>query len=115
MQTEKQAHKANEKAAGDATKSNISNAQGHAKDAAKQAVGAADHKKDQAKASNKVCTCVQLFCACKCSRLTALVMQTTTGVIDKEVNKAGATQQKEGAKSSFGAVKVCQQANASCA
>lgn len=34
-------------------------------------------------------------------------MQTATGMIDKEVNKAGATQQKEGAKSSFGAVKVC--------
>lgn len=35
-----------------------------------------------------------------------LGLQTATGAIDKEVNKAGAQQQKEGAKSSFAAVKV---------
>ena len=45
---------------------------------------------------------------------TRLFMQTVTGAIDKEANKAGAAQQKEGAKSSFAAVKVCQHVTYAC-
>lgn len=54
LQTDKEAHKASEEAHGDATKGHLSQAQGHAKDAAKQAVGAGDAKKEQAKAGHKV-------------------------------------------------------------
>lgn len=56
LQGEKDAHKATEAAHDRATKSNISNAQGHAKDAAKQTLGAADAKKDQAKSGKTVHT-----------------------------------------------------------
>ena len=54
LQTDKEAHKASEEAHGGATKGHLSQAQGHAKDAAKQAVGAGDAKKEQAKAGHKV-------------------------------------------------------------
>ncbi len=57
LQTDKEAHKASEEAHGDATKGHLSQAQGHAKDAAKQAVGAGDAKKEQAKAGHKVWLC----------------------------------------------------------
>ncbi len=54
VQTDKEAHKASEEAHEGATKGHLSQAQGHAKDAAKQAVGAGDEKKNQAKAGHKV-------------------------------------------------------------
>lgn len=54
LQGEKDAHKATEAAHDRAAKGNISNAQGHAKDAAKQTLGAADAKKDQAKSGKTV-------------------------------------------------------------
>lgn len=57
LQTDKVAHKESEEAHGDATKGHLSQAQGHAKDAAKQTVGAGDAKKEQAKAGHKVCSC----------------------------------------------------------
>lgn len=59
-QSDQEAHGKNEAKHTDATKGHIAQAQGHAKDAAKQAVGAGDEKKNQAKAGQKVC--FGLFC-----------------------------------------------------
>lgn len=55
LQGDKDAHKATEAAHDKAAKGNVANAKGHAKDAAKQTLGAADAKKDQAKTGKTAC------------------------------------------------------------
>lgn len=55
LQGDKDAHKATETAHDKAAKGNVANAKGHAKDAAKQTLGAADAKKDQAKTGKTAC------------------------------------------------------------
>lgn len=72
MKGDKDAHKATEAKHEGATKGHISNAQGHAKDAAKQTVGAADAKKDQAKSGKTVCAFCMQTTACHFRQLVAL-------------------------------------------
>lgn len=55
LQGDKDAHKATEAAHDKAAKGNVATAKGHAKDAAKQTLGAADAKKDQAKTGKTAC------------------------------------------------------------
>jgi len=106
LQTDKAgAHKASEEAHGDATKGHLSQAQGHAKDAAKQAVGAGDAKKEQAKAGHKVFLCSCQRCTDNQGFFDKRVFHQGAGV-EHDANKATAGSQKEGAKGSLAAVKV---------
>ena len=64
MQGEKDAHKTSEAAHEGAAKGHVSNAQAHAKDAAKQTLGAADAKKDQARSGKTVRICCTFGAHC---------------------------------------------------
>ena len=107
MQGAKDAHKTSEAAHEGAAKGHVSNAKGHAKDAAKQTLGAADAKTDQARSGKTV------FICCNFSHHSAMYKLQLVhcswqgvGAVERDANKAAASGQKEGAKGSMAAVKV---------